>query len=150
MKFKSDIITATENVNINNMIDSLRIGRRVEFARAVVTFTEVPVVGDTIELYTLPEGAEIQVEQCEVLRTEATGSVTLDIGDAVEAARYADSLAIFGDDKKLSFAQSDGFAAQLLAPVQVTSANNKVVATITATAGILAGTTMIFKLAFKI
>jgi hypothetical protein len=74
--------------------DKRAVSGAIQYAFIDVPVTADNVATDVIDLYEFPVGTIIYPELCEVITTDdmSSGTVTVDIGDAVDVDRYCDGV----------------------------------------------------------
>jgi hypothetical protein len=85
--------TGGTNGNFNSRLDDSKLVEApLEITYIDLTIPADQTQGSVIELWALPIGAVIFVEECKIIVSDdvSSGAVTIDIGDAVDADRYCD------------------------------------------------------------
>jgi hypothetical protein len=147
--FKSDNLTAVANLRYSDKsagADSFVTGAPLLYANLTYTLAAL-AANDVIELFNLPPGAEIVPQLSHVTSADPGTTLTLDIGDAGDADRYADGISL----------NSGGQVAFCSGTLPVAYAtpfhDNKetmIRALVTAATTITAGVKLVFTIAYRI
>jgi len=145
--FKSDLITANDQINISDkVVNGDRTGGILLYATAILTLAGTEAAADTIQLFDLPAGAVIvpQLSHATCSADPSSGTLTLDVGDAGDVDRYANDI-LLASGGQVAFC-SGTMPAAVAAPYQPT-AQTRIYATIVAAS---ASPTASVKIAFTI
>lgn len=147
--FKSDIITAKDSVNLSDkMVDGDRTGGLLLLATAQWQLDLSAAAGDTIQIFDLPAGAVIvpALSQVHVGGDPGT-TLTLDVGDAADPNRYADTLVCSngGEIRFNSGTMPIASSSPYRAPAQT-----RIFATVKSASGLAAAVGVNFTIAYRV
>lgn len=146
--FKSDIITAKDQINISaKMVDGDKTGGLLLFATAIVTTTAAMAANDTIQLFDLPPQAVVVPQLSHVTCSADPGTtLTLDVGDAGDADRYADGV-VLSSGGQVAFCSAT-MPAAVATPYKPTE-TTRIVAKIDSAASVTADVKLVFTVAYR-
>ena len=146
--FKSDLITAKDQVNISDkMVDGNRLGGLTLYARVEYTLLGTEATSDTIQLFDLPPQARLSPGLSFVQSTDPGTTLTLNVGDATSANRYAQGI-VLSAGGQIGF--GSGTQPSAVATVYQPANSTRVVATIASAATLTPGVKLVFMIGYII
>ena len=147
--FKSDLITANDQVNISDkVVNGDRTGGLLLYATAIYTLLATEAANDTIQLFDLPAGAVIVPQLSHATCSADPGTaLTFDIGDAGDVDRYANDI-LLAAGGQVAFTAGT-MPAGVAAPYQPT-AQTRVYATVVTATSLTAAVKVVFTIAYRV
>jgi hypothetical protein len=151
-KYKSSYITRQEQLTSSLAAESANLTGKLPLVQHIsymVPTSPVLAATDTIDLFDLPPGCVIIPQLSSVTCADPAGGVfTLDIGDAVDADRYAVGINIAAGGS-IGFASTTAVAAGITTP-HLPTATSRVIATVATLVTPTAGVVLNFLVAYRI
>ena len=147
--FKSDLITAKDQVNISDKALSASFTGTLPLIQTVsYILTGTCVANDTLQLLDLPPGAVLLPQLSSVTCADPGTALTLDIGDITDTDRYADDI-VLSNGGIVEFASQLPVPAGIITP-KLTTENSRVFATVKTATALTAGVKLTFLIAYRI
>jgi hypothetical protein len=147
--FDSDIVTARESLAYSDKaaVDGIRTGSGILLATATVTLLGTEVAADILNLFDIPASCEVVPQLSHVTCADPGTTLTLDIGDSVDADRYADGIVLSAGGQ---VAFCSGTLPAAVAVPYLTPTNLRIFATVASAATLTAAVKVIFTIAYRI
>ena len=147
--FKSDLITANDQINISDkVVNGDRTGGLLLYATAILTLAGTEAAADTIQLFDLPAGAVIVPQLSHATCDADPGTaLSLDVGDAGDVDRYANDI-VLSSGGQVAFT-SGTMPAAVGTPYQPT-AQTRIYATVVTATAVNATVKVAFTIAYRV
>lgn len=123
--------------------------QNIHYVRVPYALAGTEGAADTLNLYRARKGWKLIPELSKIIHDDCGTTLTIDIGDATDADRYADGVDLAGSDSPSEFC-TPAIPDAVPNPYSITEANQDIVVTIATASTPTASADVVFVLAFDI